>query len=207
MARPPDVARINISGTIAGGGDWATGFWTSGATSADTVMGVVHDPVVTMLNAIRANWSTAFTATTISVYYYATSGGGASSIATSTISELGNSSANGAPLTCCAVATLSTGRPGRQYRGRMYLPWQSPVAPGGHLISAGDIDSAAGAVATCFGTIQGAASGIVPSVVSTVHGTTARITAIRMDDLPDTQRRRERGLSAIHVANQPVGGA
>lgn len=104
------------------------------------------------------------------------------------------------PLQVSLVASLSTGRPGRSFRGRMYWPMLATSLEA----SSGRVPTAVcGLVATDTANwLRAVADTIVdpnppldPVVTSQTQGVNTRVETVGVGDVPDTQRRRRDSLS------------
>lgn len=105
------------------------------------------------------------------------------------------------PVFLARVVTLQTVRAGRSYRGRMYLPYTGlNVANGTALWPTGS--SVLTAVKTymlgCTAEILTLPNAVTagPVVYSVTAGAHEPVVALRMDNKPDTQRGREKSISA-----------
>lgn len=134
----------------------------------------------------------------VSAYYYPTPSGGATVAAESTGSAISGSGTVTVPFQSALVATLQTGRPGRSYRGRMYLPFLTATFNLGKInTSSITLIARATAVADFLSDTAAAASsfpGLVPSVVSKTASAVTPVTSVRVGDVMDTQRRRRDDL-------------
>ena len=102
------------------------------------------------------------------------------------------------PFQSALVATLQTGRPGRSYRGRMYLPFLTSAFNAGKISTTSvTLGARAAAVADLLADTATAASsfpGLQPAVVSKAADAVTSVTSVRVGDIMDTQRRRRDSL-------------
>jgi hypothetical protein len=193
--------------------------WSVGMTLAPVDHGAVDissAALQTLANALdarmRAWWSSSIhtIASVQAVYencrvYVRPPGTGTATIAAESVpTALTGSGVEQMPTQVALVVTLLTGFAGRANRGRVYLPFQSS----GPYLEEGDLaplaTDAATFIAGCrvdFGTANGAPGG--PVVGNVGHP----MTSVRIDNVPDTQRRRRDKVTATAVASAvvPVG--
>lgn len=102
------------------------------------------------------------------------------------------------PLQTSMVVSLLSGRPGRSFRGRLFLPyWGSPILGTDGRIPPAGRDSVLAAMQVWLTAVGAAApigGGMVLAVVSQTTGLAVRITQLQIGDVPDTQRRRRDAL-------------
>jgi hypothetical protein len=203
MPYPSGTIKTVIGGTLPGGEVFAFG-WQNRAVgvSTQTDLNMVNGQTNAALannfltTSVKALFSTQVVFTRVTNYLY-TGGSSASLVSVSTPSIAGTSAVAGMPNQCAVVVTLETGVPGRSNRGRAYLP---PVNVG--LINAGTVQLSS---ATCTTLANAFASMLtalhddsspngVPAVASALKGAIRDITAVRVDSIIDTQRRRRNKL-------------
>lgn len=201
MPIPANVARVVLSGRVSGGEDFSTGFWVSGAGSADALLTDVMKHVTTFWQSFTDDMYTSQVLTKVSVYHYAAGGSQASGQAEQAVNIPGTRATPGSPLSTSVVVTTLTGAPGRSNRGRMYLPFVGLMGLDGRLADPTAAQRMAQAVAAFLGAIRGDGDGFTPVVVSTTHTAAKTITSVRADDVPDSQRRRDESLVASQVYN------
>lgn len=104
----------------------------------------------------------------------------------------------GKPLQTSLVISLLTGRPGRSYRGRLYLPyWGAPTLQDTGRVAASSRQSIVDAMQVWLTAVGAAApigGGLELVVVSQTIGIAARVNQLSIGDVPDTQRRRRDSL-------------
>lgn len=106
-------------------------------------------------------------------------------------------------FTAAMCVSLSTGRPGRSYRGRFYWPFLTATTTSGGRINVTSVTSAAraSAFAQMLQAIAGEFSGFPefrPMVVSETLGVLTPVSAVRCGDVLDTQRRRRDKLNETY---------
>lgn len=198
--------KIQISGKLPSGEIWSTGFQIGGATITSqsdlaTLLGAVQTGFA-VTSGLRA-WMVSknpsgFTIENLAAYYYA-SNGPATYQASVTDTGAGSSVSPPLPNQCAVVASLRTSRPGRSFRGRMYLPLLCIGNASGQVTTA-DTTGTANAVKTTFQTINGGAGGYSVAVASTRQNAMTHVTGIIVDSLIDTQRRRSQSEAALYRA-------
>lgn len=210
MGTPPgNVVRAVFTATNVGGEKINTGCWFFLNTSAPT-----QTDLDNQTTDIATLWNT-FTATMIgdvyagvswqilNTYYYAGGSNNASLQSSHTLTaNTGTRSTAGSPIDTCCVVTLLTGFPGRSRRGRMYLPCHDTItATTGNFPSSTPVTYASG-IGAFFNSYSSAHPGW-GAVVSRTLGDSLPITLVRVNSLPDVQRRRENKL-AINSTSQTV---
>lgn len=127
-----------------------------------------------------------------------------------TLGSIPGTAAGNHPPQTAIVASLRSASPGPKYRGRMYLPLLSgTVSTTTGLFPSADATSIAGAVKAYLAAVAGLTSwggaGWVPVVVSqTPTGTRADVTAVKVGNVFDTQRRRRNKLvESYSTVNYP----
>lgn len=201
MPYPAHCARVVMHASIGGSEEIVTGFWIQFDQSAGPidVQGVAEElqPFVngflgqeagTMYQTVQ--WDR------LDVYGYDVAGTKATSQGTVPLNTPGTLATAGAALDTCGVMTLLTGAPGRSRRGRMYLPFHPAIANGTTLADA-LMTARAGHLKTLFNSVNSAEGQIAVSVVSAKNGTSAPVTEIGWDTIPDVQRRRVNQLVAV----------
>lgn len=211
MPIPAGSWRVVLEGTLRGTQDFATGFWLSGAAYTN------HASMQTLSDSIRDSCVSQFlghankVATNVDVfkrirlYAYDGSGGAALDTCESSIPDAngrGISTDGTLPLQTCMVLTLRTARSGRSYRGRMYLP-ACGTALSDHEFSPLLVDEIGGGLKHWFDAINAANTPTV-SVVSQKLGSAEFVTSVSVDSLPDIQRGRAQGLTAVTYDSYPV---
>lgn len=199
----PDGIKFVTSGQMPGGEVWSTTFWLGvqdGPYAGLDLQGLTDDVMEAWRDQLaNANWLSA-QQTLVGVTGYVYDGGVLVEQAVSAgapIQGIGNSLL---PNQVATVVTLLTATPGRQTRGRMYLPTlKQTVGDQGRNSQAQvlTILNMMGAFFEQVGTSVplGLRAALAPAVFSQVGaGRRTAITSIRVGDVPDTQRRRRDGL-------------
>lgn len=207
----PDSIKFVTAGRMPGGEEWTTSFWLGGqdgpftgldlALLTDAVMEAWRDQLENL------NWlSSQQTLNNVTGYVYQDGVLVEQAISTGPqIVGIGNSLL---PNQVSIVVTLLTATPSRQTRGRMYLPALKQTVgdqgrnSGAQVLS---ILNMMGAFLEQVGTAVplGLRAALRPVVVSQVGaGRVSEITAIRVGDVPDTQRRRREGLVENYTVRQ-----
>lgn len=199
MAIPNGALHIVASGTLPGGEAFAWGSWFDAGTGK----------VQADIDAILGTWVAAFNNTYGVTYrgmipstaaytqvraYYYTGGSTAAVVSQSGLTGVGTGATAPLPNQCCLVVTLMTGRPGRRYRGRIYLPFIGAALTSGQLTSA-QCTTYANAVAGHLSAVKdangtGGFQPANPAVMSSVVSALTPITQVRVDSKIDIQRRR-----------------
>lgn len=106
------------------------------------------------------------------------------------------------PPQCAIVASLLTGKPGKSFRGRVYLPYNAEalVDSDGRVSTAGQTEIA-GAWAAFLGGINSAPDFRFCKVFSRTKGVATTITTVSVGNVYDTQRRRRNGLTEAYVTD------
>lgn len=211
MSIPITMTKAVISGTLFGGEEFATGFWMVGNTP--TTQTAANDYAANLtslfesdaLTNLKAILSTDCSYDKVTIYAYPTGGPLASFVGEDTItSGTGTSSASDLPLATSLVTTLLTGLPGRRHRGRMYWPAVG-AALSDHQFVVADKDNALNGVAVFFTSVNGFSSlGDVVVLSQVGAGSVAAVTTLRVDSVPDVQRRRSASLIAADFSQASV---
>lgn len=198
LAPPANTVKAIISGTLANNEIFAFGFQLDGSgitgqLSLTQLQGTVSAALTSgfLTTSVKALFSTTTVFTTVSLYYYTGGTKAALQSQNAGINTAGTSAGIPLPNQCAEVVTLQTGIPGRSKRGRAYLP---PVTVTS-LTATGQVASAncttlANAFAGMLSAIKGGTNGATPVVASATQNAKTPITAVRVDSLVDTQRRR-----------------
>ena len=210
MAIPGGVVRFVFSASNVGGEKINTGFWVFLNTTAptqsdlDTLCTDAANLWNTFSAAIQSFLYTGVSWQNVNAYYYdGTSNNAALQSIHALTANAGTLSTNGSPIDTCLVISLRTGLPGRNRRGRMYIPFHTPV-----LAATGNTSSTNSAtIAVAAGNLLNGWSGghVGYAAVVSRTGTDNRpITQVQVDTKPDVQRRRENKLAATAVSAQTV---
>lgn len=204
MARPAGVSRVVLSGHLAGGEIFQTGFYIAGApvdqaTTQGIADGFASNWVASAGDAARSILAGSSGYDKVTVYSYVAAGPApASFVGEAALVGVGTGGGQ-LPNQIALVATLLTGAAGRRNRGRMYLPANGMPLTGHQALLSLATSVATGMVAI-FSQFDDA--GVV--VVSGVAGTARRVTSVRVDTRPDVQRRRAGKQTIIGKAELPV---
>lgn len=198
MAPPANATHVVLAGNLAGGEEFAFGWWaeyTSGSPanfegSFAAWVSAMTDNLGDLASECLGSGS-GFTAAR--AYLYAGGSTQASAQAEVPLSVVGITTP-ALPLQCAAVVTIRDGSPGRRHRNRMYLPML--VSPGA---SAAPIEMAQTKIDELTRNIQeifnaGPAAGFTVVVCSPTYGAMQPATSINCDSRIDTQRRRAESL-------------
>lgn len=208
MTKPYAYGRVVMGGAIGSADTWSCG-WSFGA-------GDFADPadLLAMLTGMTlscAHWMTTGSPTCgtiissdtnmiqLRAYYYNAGSHSADAQAEYNLPTLytGQESAVAATKMAC-VATLLTGAPGRSGKGRMYIPADGATLSS-HQFQGSDVDNVAGATAALLQAFNDAGymGGLAVACVATKTDLKI-INAVRVDSLPDSQRRRQNKLASNH---------
>jgi hypothetical protein len=202
--------RIVLSGALAGGEQWSCSFAImNGGVTSQANLQVIVDNVATAaastgsLNSlVAASGANGMTLTRITGYYYVAPGP-ATFTAFHDVTGVVGATTDKLPNQCAMVVTLLTGLPGRGNRGRMYWPFPTAIITASHA-SNGNCDTIANAFKTFFQAINGGGGGYSVAVASSTHSAMHAVTAIKVDNVVDTQRRRRDKLAATYSNQQSI---
>ena len=200
--------QITVGGRLAGAQRWSMGFGfrltpDGGLPSAEAL--------TTLANQLFSDFNTTWFSTTTSgslrlgaqmgtrssfdsvrTYYTNAPGSPALVVGASTTASVAGTAGGNQPPQIAAVCTLLTGRAGRSYRGRVYVPINTGTDTDGTFAA-----SVAQAQAqACANFLSAAATRslnggvLIPCVTSATRAENTPITAVRVDNVLDTQRRR-----------------
>lgn len=213
MAYKTGIVKLITQGTIASTQDFSFGlcFDTGGLgapsfSDLQTWLSAVGPATTAFATAINGMSSTAVTYSTLRAEYYA--GGNTASL----IANFGL----GGPVTgvnaptnssrAALVASLITNRPGRSYRGRIYVPCLVPSLTASTRVPNTTQNGLRNALRTYCKAVE--ATPLTTStgpqnpalvVASKLLGSAQPVTGIRTDDLLDTQRRRENDFQPVYT--------
>jgi len=211
-----DLVKVSWGGAVASGERWSFGVWWTWNPVALNITGA---QLATFAGHALANMQTSFwgvdttqntsatTLTDCTATFYR--GGVLQFSATATQTASGGTGTAPQPVYVARVITLLTARAGRKYRGRVYVPstslapvaatglWASYITPLGHFKTV--LLNTTSSLLTDFG-----ATTAGPVVVSQVSAEATPVIALRTDNKPDTQRGRERGISATITDNVTI---
>jgi hypothetical protein len=202
--------RIHIEGTLANGAEvWSTSF---ACTDIDEVGISDPDVLTTWANDCLANFipgtgwpgdmrsllGSAATVNKVRIYWYPTVASAAAAAGESSGASVAGSGTTVLPLQSALVYTLVTARPGRSYRGRMYWPVLTQAIPADGKLPTTSITLAARALSfvQMLETLSQEAplATMAPVVVSKAQNVVTEVTAVRVGNVVDTQRRRRDNL-------------
>lgn len=199
MPGRPNSTLIQVGGALPGNERWQVGFWVDsdgiGGSQADyqAYIDSLVTPVSTWWNtsSIQGLVCTGCTLDTIRGYDYGPDGGTALRTASATFTALTATGAQTMPNQCALVVTELSVFPGRKGKGRIYLPVLKGSLSGNQLAST-TTDNVATSTAALFSAVGG-----LPANTNVLAGTTQGVvTAVAVDTLIDTQRRRRNKLIA-----------
>lgn len=214
MARPAKLWRVIMFGRLYGLQDWSTGYWIQGGADAT-------DPTpAEMQLSLQSIWALAsapytgfrplnFTTSTVDGlrgYWYSSAGGPATSVGD--YAPAGGSTGTGTtrqPPLASIVMSLQTGRAGRSYRGRMYMPISGcPALASNGEVPTAQVDALATATQNHFNACNAIdwsgswlKSGTIV-VASDTKGVSTPVTSVEIDSIVDTQHRRSNDFSATY---------
>lgn len=196
MARPVDVQRVVVSGSLVGGEAFAWGYWLDSAAGSQTTCQAEADAIRTLLTDFDLTWlkpmiSSDCSYDKVTVYSYETTDPAATYVAESTFaSGVGTGAAGSLPLQLAVCASLRTDRPGRRYRGRLFLPINNATLTD-HQLSDTQTDNIATSIAAHFTRVNANTTIVgAVSVVSVVGGFATPVASVIVDSRLDVQRRR-----------------
>lgn len=214
------LTRVVISGLLATGQTWSTGLWISlGAPApqpsqadldayAVAVAAIVKPQVQNIANLL---WSNTTNTQTLTVYWYAPNTTKAAMVSTAAPMVVTGVGTGSLPLFTSLVFSLRSAVPGRSGRGRNYMPLTIGGSVGGTgLASAAAMPTVSSAWATAIRGLNGMAAGVVNPqgqsvvVASFTKGAGYPIRSVVVDNIPDTQHRREDKLVATGVGTTAV---
>lgn len=204
---PANLVKIVLYGTLTGGEIWETGFWMTdtGVNSAETATAQAHviagtlnsedDSGAMRITAIRI-WDLEVKWVGVRCYGY-NGGPTATWVGDFPLDAPRQGQAPGGPLPhqVCACMTLLTGLAGRSQRGRMYLPATGVSLDSGGQMTHPSIDPVVASWAKAFTDINASDAGKIV-VYSRTRQATHQVRSVRIDSVPDIQRRRANGLQA-----------
>jgi hypothetical protein len=204
------VLKMTFGGSLPGNEIWQCGLWIS-PTSLPATQAQLQSASDALIPAVTAFFNSTsvtpleaqgMTVNNLSLYRYPAGATKSDLVAHSIISLPGVSTSPKLPNQCALVTTLRTVNPGRNGRGRFYFPIPGGVPSAAGQLVASTVTNFASAVETFIQTING---GPAPSPQRVVGGTSGfAVTAISVDSIVDTQRRRRNKLIASTTATVPV---
>jgi hypothetical protein len=207
MARPTNMARFVIAGTLPNGEVFQTGFWgqAGAAESAASIQQYAND-VRTEFNLtagtiMRSLLPANAGFTEVRAYYYPTADGPASLTAIAALPLAGTGAeSNSLPLQVAICLTLRTGFAGRRNNGRMFFPMLTEDLTN-HQLTLSRAQAIADAMGSFFANLIASPTIPTPSVMSTVGlGTVRTITRVEVDSEPDVIRSRSNRATELFTA-------
>lgn len=206
-----DILRIVVGGKM-GADTWSIGSWR-------LYSGMTGTPTPAQMNANAAAWLGTFNSlvwspasgglklinqlgvdlSTCTTYMYRAGQLAAQGTASQT-AVAGSAGSSHPGYVACAVTTL-TNAAGRSKRGRIFIPVQSGTIDANSLQFSGGISTVVTNLASWMATgtdttLPGSPTGS-PIVLSRTTSSTAQITSLRADSIPDTQHGRTNKLVAV----------
>jgi hypothetical protein len=212
MPIPSGYSRTVISGHMPNGEIFQTGFWCDEAPSTQAA---TQTQAADFAEDLTGSWGNAHTISgmlstdtgidLVTAYSYLDGSGKATYVGESTVSLAGTVSAPTMPNQCAVAMTLQTGMAGRRHRGRMYWPVNAGALNNGELSNTAVSNAALwlSALITAWNARLGDQHVVV---LSQVAGTSAPVTAVRVNSTIDTQRRRAASQSITYSLTEPVTG-
>lgn len=108
---------------------------------------------------------------------------------TGTLGWVGNAVSGDVAPQVAVICKFLTNKRGRSYRGRMFMPWAAEnVISNGKLVPA-SLTAGQTAISSWWGALTTA--GAILQVASYTHGTSEPVTAVQVESLLGTQRKRQ----------------
>lgn len=205
MAIPLYAIRSTVTGSLPGGDIFEISQWWDGTnigsdpTKFQAFAGVVVGSLTGNLltTAVKALYNTGVSFNTLDCYGYPTGGPHAGLHWQVPVGVSGTASTISLPNQIATVVTTLTGRPGRSYRGRCYLPPVTTAAMiGTNQLSTANATLLCNAYAGFLQGVHDSSSGAHPVVSSSRLGAMTPITSVQVDTVFDTQRRRRNKVVA-----------
>lgn len=207
MAYPQHAVKFVLNGKVPSGEVFAHSQWFDG-TASDT-----DDDARSLASGLlAADWLTNFLTTTVksyfantvswvgwNAYWYAGGPAAAHSYGADYVTPaVGTGGTSVLPAQMCTVMSQRTGRPGRSYRGRAYLPGVVPsqVTTTG-LVTGTLAQDLATAYADWLSTVKADAGHMIGVVASSRLSAMTPITQVSVDTRLDVQRTRANKLSGV----------
>lgn len=216
MSIPADVYKVAFGGTLPGGEVWESGFWVHGAlptsnSEANTTAELWYAQLTAsdgsggVYGTAAVVWGDDVVMTYVKIYAYPTGGTTAAFIGEYSGTPKAGSGTTTVPNQICLVVSLRTANAGRQYRGRMYLPASKLAGISNGNVPTSDATAMATAWGTCFSDWNASGDNGQVVVVSRVGaGHYDVVDVVRVDTIPDTQRKRSNKLQATSIAQMAV---
>lgn len=202
MGIPAGSTKIVLSGLLAGGEIWNTGFWVKGPTLTSAECASAASSLYTIfatttgtttMAALKTKFMPSTTSfTTLTIYNYADTSGIATTSGQFIGTPVAGSSVSKNIDQCCIVVTLRTALSGSRHRGRMYFPATGGNLDANSLFASVDAQALVSGLANDFHAVMAEAhfAGFPVSVISRVLSTGFPVTTLTADMRPDIQRRR-----------------
>jgi len=198
---PAFLARFVLVGSMPGGEEWASGLWwtvNAAPVNGPDFQSFVDEYATTAHGStgwFRGQNVAAATWTGVKGYYHAGNPGAPAVFAGENVfgspitgTGSGQEQANQTAL----VASMLTGQSGRSFRGRMYVP-ATDLGISGGVVASGQVDAVAAGLVDLIDAVRTATTWR-PMVVSVTKDVMTEIIQVRVDNKPDTQRRRANKL-------------
>lgn len=210
------AVKVTIEGVFGAAEEWNTGFWMEspawGTTTPDSAtLNDFAGDIETLWNtaslSLQSLRGTACRSTGVRVHFYPAGGLLSTGVGESVIGGQNGSTEIGHPYQVGIVCSLRTAVAGRRTRGRMYLPLTAIPVTASSGQYAAEPNLVASVMATFLSSCNDVPLGAVTAkvvVASHAAGITTLVNAVRVDSIPDIQRRRANGLTASTVANASV---
>jgi len=165
----------------------------------ETNQKAIGEVMYTYLQAIKTYQGTTFSWKEVRVSALEASGAvvNGASVGTITSPVAGGFTQTMPPQLAC-VASLKTGGRGPRNRGRLYVPAHAPATVTGIVLNSSMQNAVNTATKSAINGFN-AITGIRAAVVSKTHSTYSDVTAVRVGDQLDTQRRRREGIKETYI--------
>lgn len=195
-----DLVKVVMGGTIAGNDSWSTStslIVTGGTPSAADMNGIANGAATLFATSFwdvaSSGWKSAVAASTIwstcKTYYYPAGSDTATVSGSKALTPDPGTNVTGIPPQCSLVISLLTGFPGRQMRGRNYLPAACNITATGRQTSTWVTNASQHWAAYLDGLNSMTVGSLSFNACIGTHNCPV-ITQVRVDDIIDTQRRR-----------------
>lgn len=197
MAIPSGLTKFVLTWNMPGGEKAQSSWWEQGHVAADVddaqlVLMGASASFTTWIGTIKPLWTPQTLLAGLDGYFY-NGGTAAANHGHADISFVGTG-ASVHPNQIALVCTLRTATASRRGRGRMYLPANGTGQGTAGLFTNGAIDTAVTGTAAYFSTRNDITGGVC--VVSQTATSSALVTSVSADYIPDTQRRRNNKLAS-----------
>jgi len=191
MSIPAGMTKFVLTWSLPGGEKAQCAWWEAGHVAADVddaqiALMAASASFTTWLTGIKPLWNAQSSLVGLDGYFY-NGGTAAANHGHADLAVVGTGTGSHPNMVCC-VLTLRTATASRRGRGRMYLPGIGILTQTTGLHDSTKVDTAVTSTAAYFSTRNDITGGVV--VVSQTGGTSALVTSVSADYVPDTQRRR-----------------